>query len=54
MWGLSGHRACTPPNVVLLECGVLLLVPRGAGFFVHADHRRVLPLLFAFVGARNP
>ncbi len=54
MWG-DISRATGPlyaAYVVLLECGVLLLVPLGGWFFVHGQITAGVLLLFAFVGSQ--
>lgn len=54
MWG-DISRATGPlyaAYVVLLECGVLLLVPLGGWFFVHGNITAGVFLLFAFVGSQ--
>ena len=54
MWG-EISRATGPlyaAYVVLLECGILLLVPLGGWFFVHGRISAGVLLLFAFVGSQ--
>ena len=54
MWG-DISRATGPlyaAYVVLLECGVLLLVPLGGWFFAHGQITAGVLLLFAFVGSQ--
>lgn len=54
MWG-DISRATGPlyaAYVVLLECGILLLVPLGGWFFVHGRITAGVLLLFAFVGSQ--
>lgn len=54
MWG-DISRATGPlyaAYVVLLECGILLLVPLGGWFFVHGKITAGVLLLFAFVGSQ--
>ena len=54
MWG-EISRATGPlyaAYVVLLECGILLLVPLGGWFFVHGRITAGVLLLFAFVGSQ--
>lgn len=54
MWGAITHA--TGPlysaYVVLLECGILLLVPLGGYLFVHGNITAGVLLLFAFVGTQ--
>ncbi len=54
MWGAIS-RATGPlyaAYVVLLECGILFLVPLGGYFFVHGSITAGVLLLFAFVGTQ--
>ena len=54
MWG-DITRATGPlyaAYVVLLECGILFLVPLGGWFFVHGNITAGVLLLFAFVGSQ--
>lgn len=54
MWGAI-TRATGPlyaAYVVLLECGILLLVPLGGWLFVHGHITAGVLLLFAFVGSQ--
>lgn len=54
MWG-DISRATGPlyaAYVVLLECGILFLVPLGGWFFVHGSITAGVLLLFAFVGSQ--
>lgn len=54
MWG-DISRATGPlyaAYVVLLECGILLLVPLGGWFFVHGKITAGVLLLFAFIGSQ--
>lgn len=54
MWGAIS-RATGPlyaAYIVLLECGILFLVPLGGYFFVHGSVTTGVLLLFAFVGTQ--